>query len=115
MGVGEKHAVWADDRFRSTPLRARIHRHALADEAVLADDEADRLSAILQVLRRMPDCGERKDPRTRPHRGVAGETDVRNEAHAVSQRHLRPDMAERSNSNLGAEPRAVFDNGSRMN
>ncbi len=37
MGVGEKDAARADDRLRAAARGARIHRHALADQAVLAD------------------------------------------------------------------------------
>ena len=60
MGVGEEHAARADDRLRSAALRARVHRHAFADQAILADDEADRLAAILEVLRLVADRGERE-------------------------------------------------------
>ena len=59
VGVGQEHRARANDRFRAAARGAGIHRHAFANEAVLADHQADRLAAIFEVLRRMPDRGER--------------------------------------------------------
>ena len=65
MGVGEKDAARADDCLRTAALRAGIHRYALADEAVLADDEADRFAAIFEILRLMSNRSEGEDARSR--------------------------------------------------
>ena len=67
---------------------ARVHRHMLADQAVLADDEPDRLAAVLEILGLMADRGEREDARARPDRRVAREADVRHEPDAVAEPHL---------------------------
>ena len=37
MGVGQEHRARANDRFRAAARGAGVHRHAFADEAVLAD------------------------------------------------------------------------------
>ena len=114
MGVGEKDAARADDRLRTAALGARIHRHALADEAVLADDEADRFAAIFEILRLMSDRSEGEDARSRADGRVAGETDVRHEPHAVAKPHLRADMTERADLDVRAETRSILDDGRRM-
>src|SRR5271165_4517183 len=50
MGVGEEHGSRTDDRHRPAAFGARVHRHVLADQTLLADDETDRLASILEVL-----------------------------------------------------------------
>ncbi len=114
MRIGEEHASRADDRLRPSGLGPRIHRHAFADQTILADDQPHGLAAILQILRRMSDRGEREDPRARADRSLAGETDMRDEAHPVAQRDLGPDMAKGPDVDIGAEPSPVFDDGARM-
>ena len=114
MRVGQKHAARPDARLRAAALGARIHGHVLADQAVLADHEPDRLAAVFQILRLVADGGEGKNARARADRRVAGEADVRDEPDPVAERHLRPDMAERSDLDAGAERRAILDDGARV-
>src|SRR5271157_133136 len=115
MSVGQENAARADLRFRSATFRARIHRHAFPDEALLADIEANRLAAILEVLRLMSDRGEGKYARPGADGRVAGEADMRDEARALAQRHMRSDVAERSDLDVLADSRAVLDHSGRMN
>ena len=114
MGVGEKHAARPDDRLRAAALGARVHGHVLADQAVLADHEPDRLAPVLEILRLVADGGEGKDARAGADRRVAHEADVRDEPDALAERHLRPDMAKGSDLDAGAERRAVLDDRARV-
>ena len=70
MRVGEKDAARSDDRSRAAAGGAGIHRHAFADQAVVADRQTHRLAAIFEVLRLMADRGEGKDARARADRRV---------------------------------------------
>ena len=115
MGVGQEHRARANDCFRAAARGAGVHRHAFANEAVLADCEADRLAAIFEVLRRMPDRGERIDDRAGPDRGVASQAHVGDEPDAVAKLGLRSNMAERPDLDARPEPGAVFHDSARMN
>ena len=114
MRVGQKCAARADERFRPAAGGARIHRHAFANEAVFADGQAIWLAAVFEVLRRMPDRGEGENDGARADRRVAGQAHVGDQSRAVAERRLRPDMAERPNLHVRPEPRAVLDDGGRM-
>ena len=114
VGVGEEHRPRPDDRFRAAARGAGVHRDAFANDAVLANDEADRLAAVLEVLRLLPDRGERINDRVRADGGVASKAHMRDKSHAIAKRCLLPDMAKRPDLNSRPEPSAVFDNGARM-
>ena len=114
MRVGEENTTRPHDGLRPSGFGPRIHGHAFANEAFLANDQPHRLAAVLQILRRMSDRGEGEDPRARADHGVAGDTHMRDEAHAVANRRLRPDMAEWPDVNVHAKPSAVLDDGARM-
>ena len=114
VGVGQEHRARANDRFRAAARGAGVHRHAFANEAILTDREADRLAAIFEVLRRMPDRGEGKDRRARADRGVAGQSHMGDEPYAVAKLRLRSNMAKRPDLDARPEPGAVFDDSARM-
>ena len=63
-------------RLAAAARGARVHRHALADQAFLADDQRHRLAAVFEVLRLMADRGEREDARARADVRVAGDDDM---------------------------------------
>ena len=109
MRIGEKYAARPYDGFRPAALGARIHRHAFANEAVLADDQTGRFAAILEILRLVSDRREREDAGARADRRLARETDMRHQPHAVAQRGLRSDVTERPDRDIRPEPRAIFD------
>src|SRR5260370_5771585 len=114
MRIGEKCAARAHDCFRPAAGGAWIHRHAFTNEAVLADDQANRLAAILEVLRLLSDRRKREDARARANRRIAGQADGRDQPHAVAERRPRSDMAEWPHRDVRPEPRAVLDDRGRM-
>ena len=63
MRVGEENTTRPHDCLSPSGFGPRIHGHAFANEAFLANDQPHRLAAVLQILRRMSDRGEGEDPR----------------------------------------------------
>src|SRR5690606_22270099 len=93
---------------------ARIHRDALADEAVRADRQLRGLALVLQVLGLVADRGKGKDARARSNRCMAGHDDMADQLAAITKRHLRPDEAVRADLHAGSEPGSGFDDGRGM-
>src|ERR1700677_980079 len=113
--VGQENGAWTNDRFRAASRGAGVHRHSFANEAALADCEADRLAPIFEVLGRMSDRGKGINDRAHANSGVASDTHMRDQPYAVTQLRLRSDMTKRADLNTHPEPSAVFDDGARMN
>src|SRR5690606_31216396 len=101
MRVGKKCAVVPDDRFEAPTRCPRVHRDALADEAVRADRQLRWLALVLQVLGLMADRGEGKDARVRADRRMAGHDDMADQLAAITTGHLRPDEAGRAALHAG--------------
>ena len=114
MGIGEEDAAIADHRARGVARCARIHRHAFADDAILADRKRIGLAAIFQVLRLMADGSERKDPGARAYTGVARDHGMTHQFHAVAQPRMAADDAERADLHPFSQNGAVLDDGARM-
>lgn len=87
-----------------------MHRHAFADQAVLADDQLGRSALVLGVLRRgtnngmMKDCRAFTDFRQALHDNMAHQAAVRADADCPS------DMAEGSDVNVVTDDCSIFDN-----
>ncbi len=114
VSAREEGAVVADACLGQTLDRAWVHRHMLADQAVLADHETRILAHVLEVLRLVPDRGEGMDARALPDRRVAGENHVRLQPRASPEDHVRTDRAERTDLAALADLRSVLDDRGRM-
>src|SRR5271163_4811318 len=106
MRIGEEDAARADDRLAAAPRSPGIHRHPLADHAILADRQSDGFAAIFQILRLLADRGEWKDARPSADRRRTRDAHMRNQFDAVAERRPGPDMAERADPHAGAQARA---------
>ncbi len=115
VAVGEERATVAHHRRRSAAGSAGIHRHAFANDAIGADGERARLALVFQVLRLVPDGGERKDARARADFRRPGDRDMADEFDAFAKRCLAPDHAERADLHACRELCALLDNGGSVN
>src|SRR5260370_8323134 len=104
MRIVEKCAARADDCFRPAAGGAWIHRHAFTNEAVLADDQANRLAALLEVLRLLSDRRKGEDARARPNPRIAGLADVRDQPRAVAHPPPPSDTPEQPHPPLPPHP-----------
>ena len=114
VGIGQEEAAIPDDRRSRAVHGARIHRHAFADDAILADHEGGRLALVAQVLRRVADRREGKDPGPGTHDGVAIDHGVAHELAAVAELDIRPNHAIRADPDIVPYPRLRIDDGGRM-
>src|SRR5215210_3429771 len=115
MRLRQEKAAVADDGFPGPVGRAGVHGHAFADDAVRPDRECCRLALVAQILRRISDRGEGKNSRTRADARVPRHDHVADEFAPVPEFHMRPDRAERADLDAPAEPRALLDEGRRVN
>ena len=114
MDADHEQAAVADARDHAAALGAGIHGDVLADHVAAADDELRRLAAIFQILRLVPDRGEREYARAVADRGAPGDDDVRQKLDAVAQLDMLPDMAERADLGRVRDARARLDDGRGM-
>ena len=66
MGADHKQAVVADPGNHAAAGRPGVHCHVFADDVAAADDERGFFAAVFEVLRLLPDRGEREYPGAAP-------------------------------------------------
>ena len=109
MRADHEQAAVAHSGLHAAAFGAGVHRHVLADDAALADDEARRLAAIFEVLRRVADGSEGEDAGASADLGPPGDHGVREQLHPVFEDGFRSDAAIGADDDAGADPRAVLD------
>src|SRR5579883_2800821 len=115
MDSDHEETAIADARHHSAAFGAGIHGHVLANGVVATDDEPRRLARIFEVLRRMPDRRERKNPGSGADRSAPGDDDMRMEGDAVLELDLAAYMAVRPDQNRLRQLRAGLDDCRRVN
>src|SRR5665213_1689603 len=108
-------AIIADPRDHAAARGAGVHGDVLADDVAAADLEARFLALVFQILRRVTDRSEGKDPRAVAHRGTAADGDMRHELDILAELDPWPHHAERADFDRGRNFGARLDHGRRMN
>src|SRR5205807_6882871 len=89
VGIGHEKSTVAHFGQATAVLGADIHRHALADLTVDADDKPGRSAAILDRLRRRPKRSVRVDHGARANRGVAAHMNMGDQTAARLDPYMR--------------------------
>ena len=103
--AGHEQVVVGDARHQLVLGRAAVDRAVLAERVAVADLQARRLAAILQVLRRRTDRGELEDAVLAADRGRALDHDVRPDPGAGADRDAGADDAVRTHLDVRRELR----------
>ena len=109
MGIGQQCAAMANHSPQAATLGARVHRHAFADQAIIADFERRGFAVEFEILRLVTDRGKGKDPRARANRGASMHRDMGDEFHTVAEDDIGTHMAKGTNGDIGADTRARLD------
>ena len=91
MRVGEEQIAVSDRRVAAILRGARMDRHELAENVVVADGRRRRLAAILAVLRNLADRCELEDAIARAEARPTGDHGVRPDDAPGADRHTRAD------------------------
>ena len=108
-------AIVTDPGDHAATRGARVDCHVLADGGVLADLERRGFAGIFEVLRPVPDRGERVDLAVRADRGTARHYHVRQQFDLVAELGVGAHEAIWPDLDALAQGRAIFDDGRRVN
>src|SRR5262249_5325432 len=106
VDVRHEHVAIADRRHAAAALRAAVDGDELTEDGARAEDEARFLAAKLEVLRRLPDGGERKNARLVANRRPAVDDGRGADAAVGAQRDVRTDRRLRPDRRPLADARA---------